>query len=63
MDRRLQTTWQSPAPQPKLPRLVLKGCQRCAGDLLRDEDSLGVWLVCLQCGREYAPGAARSDAA
>jgi len=41
--------------------MVLKGCQRCSGDMLVEED-IGLHveeLVCLQCGHreEVAPNA------
>jgi len=38
--------------------MVLKGCQRCSGDLLVEEDigSHVEELVCLQCGHRPAVG-------
>ena len=38
--------------------MVLKGCQRCKGDMLVEEDigSHVEELVCLQCGHRQAAG-------
>ncbi len=32
------------------PRIWFKACQRCHGDLVRDVDSYGSYIACLQCG-------------
>jgi hypothetical protein len=38
--------------------MVFKGCQRCSGDLLVEEDIVSRLeeLVCVQCGRRQAVG-------
>jgi DNA-directed RNA polymerase subunit M/transcription elongation factor TFIIS len=30
--------------------MILKGCDRCSGDLLESSDQYGQYLHCLQCG-------------
>ena len=30
---------------------ILKGCGKCKGDLIPQEDMYGSYLKCLQCGR------------
>lgn len=36
-------------------KMRLKGCPRCAGDLMPDRsDASGNTLACLQCGREFS---------
>jgi hypothetical protein len=30
--------------------MFLKGCPKCKGDLLVDEDTYGKYVSCLQCG-------------
>jgi len=39
------------------PNIRLKGCPRCAGDLLIDRsERVPVSYACLQCGREFPIG-------
>jgi ribosomal protein L37AE/L43A len=38
--------------------MLRKGCPRCRGDLYLDRDGPPM-LTCLQCGRAFAPAAAR----
>ena len=33
--------------------MLLKGCQRCSGDLLGSEDMYGSYHQCIQCGALY----------
>ena len=39
------------------PRVALKGCPHCGGDVRLARDIYGAYLQCLQCSREIQPGA------
>lgn len=36
-------------------RLALKGCGRCGGDLLWEQDGFGAFRTCVQCGAVLYP--------
>ena len=45
-------------------KLRLKGCPRCAGDLMPDRsDNTGNSYACLQCGREFSAAMIAGNAA
>ncbi len=37
-------------------RFMFKGCERCQGDLFKEDDSRQSDLVCLQCGHRQSLG-------
>ena len=44
------------------PRLRLRACKLCSGDLILDEAEDSLSYFCLQCGRQYAASATTSGA-